>query len=67
MVFIQQQKQPYIKISICLEAGIENAVYSGADLPIDCFVLLLVDSGQKAATSTSWMTTVAEAFFNDTD
>lgn len=68
MDFTQQQNQPYIKISISSEeARLENAVYSGADSPNDCFMVLLVESGQKAAMSTSWMITVAKAFFNDTE
>lgn len=68
MDFTQQQNQPYIKTAILSrEARLENAVASGADPPRDCFMLLVVESGPKAAISTSWMTTVAKAFFNDTD
>lgn len=68
MDFTQQQNQSCIETSISSkEARLENTVYSGADPPSDCFMVLLVESGQKATMSTSWMITVAKAFFNDTD
>jgi len=63
-----EQKQPCIKTFIfSRETRLENAAYSGTDPPGVSFMLLVVKSGQKAAISTSWMTTVVKAFFNDTD
>lgn len=56
----------YKDIHLSREASLENAVYYRADPPSDCFMLLVVESGQKAAISTSWTTAAAKAFFNDT-